>query len=171
MALLGLVYEGDPRLRQKSLKIKSVDEPLRKLAKDMLETMKEAEGVGLAGPQIGVMRRIMVVSIPEGSQGEGEPEIELVLVNPEIVKAQGREIGAEGCLSIPGWVGDVPRADRVTIKGVDLNNRAVRMKAEGYLARVLQHEVDHLDGILFIDRVEDKSTLRMVDDAEDIPAD
>ncbi len=172
MALLDLVYEGDPRLRQKALKIRSADESLRALSIDMLETMKHASGVGLAGPQIGVMRRIIVVNIPEGGQGEGEPEIEMAVLNPEIVKFQGREIAPEGCLSIPGWIGDVPRADRITVKGLDLNNRPIRIKAEGYLARVLQHEVDHLDGILFIDRVEDKSTLRMVDeDDEEMPAD
>lgn len=167
MALLDVLIEGDPRLRQKALKIRSVDDSLRKLAKDMHETMRDAPGVGLAGPQIGVMRRIIVVHVPEGYQGEGEPELSLTLVNPEIVKAQGRDVGTEGCLSIPGWVGDVPRADRVTVKAMDLTNRDIRIKANGFLARVLQHEVDHLDGILFVDRIEDKSTLRPVEDDDD----
>jgi peptide deformylase len=177
MAILEVLLEGDPRLRQKALKIRAVDDSLRKLARDMHETMNDAPGVGLAGPQIGVMRRIIVVHVPEGYQGEGEPELSMTLVNPEIVKAHGREVGPEACLSIPGWVGDVPRAERITVKAIDLDNKEIRLKADGFLARVLQHEVDHLDGILYIDRVEDKSTLRPVTDDEDededesIPAD
>ena len=175
MAKLEVLLEGDPRLRQKALKIRAVDDSLRKLARDMHETMNEESGVGLAGPQIGVMRRIIVVHVPEGYGDEKQPEVTMTLVNPEIVKAQGREVGPEACLSIPGWVGDVPRAVRVTVKAIDLNNREVRIKADGIFARILQHEVDHLDGILYIDRIEDKSTLRPVEDDEDedesIPAD
>jgi peptide deformylase len=175
MATLEVLLEGDPRLRQKALKIRAVDDGLRKLARDMHETMAEESGVGLAGPQVGVMRRIIVVHVPEAYGDEKQPEISMTLINPEIVKAQGREIGPEACLSIPGWVGDVPRAQRITVKAMDLNNREVRLKANGILARILQHEVDHLDGILYIDRVEDKSTLRQVTDDEDedesIPAD
>jgi peptide deformylase len=173
MAKLEVLLEGDPRLRQKALKIRMVDDSLRKLARDMHETMNTERGVGLAGPQIGVLRRIIVVHVPEDYGEEGQPEVRLTLVNPEIVKAHGREVGPEACLSIPGWVGDVPRAERITVKGMDLNNRDVRLKADGILARILQHEVDHLDGILYIDRVEDKSTLRQVEDEEDesIPAD
>jgi peptide deformylase len=167
MAILDIVLEGDPRLRQKALKIRAVDESIRRLARDMHETMDAAPGVGLAGPQVGVMRRIIVVHVPEGYEGEGEPEIRMTLVNPEILKAQGREIDTEGCLSIPGWVGDVPRAQRITVRAMDLDNRVIRFKAEGFLARVIQHEVDHLDGILFIDRVEDPTTLRRVTEAEE----
>ncbi|MER3437203.1 MAG: peptide deformylase [Chloroflexota bacterium] len=167
MAILDIVLEGDPRLRQKALKIRAVDESIRRLARDMHETMDAAPGVGLAGPQVGVMRRIIVVHVPEGYQGEDEPEIRMTLVNPEILKAQGREIDTEGCLSIPGWVGDVPRAQRITVRAMDLDNRVIRFKAEGFLARVIQHEVDHLDGILFIDRVEDPTTLRRVTEAEE----
>jgi peptide deformylase len=175
MAELGILLEGDPRLRQKALKIRAVDDGLRKLARDMHETMRVAKGVGLAGPQIGVMRRIIAVHVPEGYGEEKQPEVTLTLVNPEIVKSQGREVAAEACLSIPGWVGDVPRATRITVKAIDLSNREIRLKAEGILARVLQHEVDHLDGILYVDRVEDRSTLRQVEDEEEedesIPAD
>lgn len=167
MAELKILLEGDPRLRQKATKVRAVDDGLRTLARDMHETIGVAHGVGLAGPQIGVMRRIIAVHLPEGYQGEGEPEISMTLVNPEIVKSQGREVGVEGCLSIPGWIGDVPRAERVTVKAIDLNNREIRIKAEGTLARVLQHEVDHLDGILYLDRVEDKSTIRQVSDEDD----
>lgn len=167
MAALEILVEGDSRLRQKATKIRAVDDSLRRLARDMHETIGVANGVGLAGPQIGVMRRIIAIHLPEGYQNEGAPELSMTLVNPEIVKAQGREIGVEGCLSIPGWIGEVPRAERVTVKGIDLNNKEVRIKADGILARVLQHEVDHLDGVLYVDRVEDRSTLRQVPEDED----
>ncbi len=162
MAILEIVLEGDPRLRQKATKIRQVDDSLRKLAQDMHETMLDAPGVGLAAPQVGVPRRLIVVHVPEGYEEEDAPGLTLTLVNPEIVKAQGRELGLEGCLSIPGWVGEVPRFDAVTVKALNLDNRDVRIKAHGYAARVLQHEIDHLDGILFVDRVEDKSTLQRV---------
>jgi peptide deformylase len=167
MAILDLVYEGDPRLRQKAQRIRTVDEGLLKLAEDMHETMHAAPGVGLAGPQIGVMRRIVVIYLPENYEEDGDPELSLTLINPEIIKMQGRDVGTEGCLSIPGWVGDVPRATKITVRSTDIDGRQFRFKAEGILARVVQHEVDHLDGILYIDRVEDKSTLRQVKDEEE----
>ena len=170
MALLEIVLEGDKRLRQKATKVRSVDESLRKLAADMHETMLDAPGVGLAAPQVGVMRRLIVVNVPEDYEEEGEPATVLTLVNPEIVRAQGREVGTEGCLSIPGWIGDVPRSDAITVKAMDLNNKDIRLKARGFVARVLQHEIDHLDGILFVDRIEDKTTLRRPEapDEEDV---
>lgn len=167
MAILPIVLEGDPRLRQKASRIRHVDDSLRKLAADMHETMDDAPGVGLAGPQVGVMRRIIVVHVPGEYLGEGEEDIRTTLINPEIVKGHGREVATEGCLSIPGWVGDVPRWESITVKAMNLDNKEVRIKAQGYYARVIQHEVDHLDGILFVDRVEDKSTLREVKDAEE----
>jgi peptide deformylase len=168
MAILPIVQEGDPRLRQKAMKIRSADVSLRQLAADMHATMDDAPGVGLAGPQIGVMRRIIVVHVPGEYVGEGESDIRVTLLNPEIIKGYGREVATEGCLSIPGWVGDVPRYESITVKAMDLNNRDIRIKAQGYYARVIQHEVDHLDGILFVDRVEDKSTLREVVEEEEI---
>jgi peptide deformylase len=166
MAMLEIILEGDPRLRQKATKIRTVDAGLRKLAADMKETMIAAPGLGLAGPQIGVMRRLIVVNIPAGHETEDDPEVDLALVNPEIVKAQGREVGQEGCLSIPGWIADVPRAESVTVKAIDLNNKPVRLKLRGLPARVVQHEIDHLDGILYLDRVEDKSTIQRVPEEE-----
>ena len=169
MAQLDIITEGDPRLRQKAIKIRGVDPSLRKLADDMHETMDVAPGIGLAGPQIGVMRRIIVIHLPEDYEEEGDPDIRLTLLNPEIVKSHGREVGPEGCLSIPGWYGEVPRAYSVTVKANDLDNRPIRIKAEGVLARVLQHEIDHLDGILFLDRVEDKSTIRRQRDEDILP--
>ena len=164
MAILDIIFEGDPRLRQKATKIRAVDDALRRLAADMHETMRESSGVGLAAPQVGVSRRLIVVHVPENFEQEGDPATTLSLVNPEIIKAHGRVLACEGCLSIPGWVGEVPRAEQVTVKAIDLTNRPVRIKARGWVARVLQHEVDHLDGILYVDRVEDKSTLRRVPD-------
>jgi peptide deformylase len=171
MPLLDILLEGDPRLRQKATRIRSVDDSLRKLAADMFETMHAAPGVGLAAPQIGVMRRLIVVHVPENHDKEGEPAVTLALVNPEIVRQHGRAFGYEGCLSIPGWTAEVPRAETVTVKGIDLDNKPVRIKAKGWTARVLQHEIDHLDGILFLDRVEDKSTIQPIpEDADEAAA-
>jgi peptide deformylase len=166
MALLRILIEGDPRLREKATKIRSADDSLRKLAADMHETMDDAPGVGLAGPQVGVMRRIIVVHVPGEYQGEGEPDVRMTLLNPEIVKAHGEVVDREGCLSIPQWVADVPRAEVVTVKAMDLDNKNIRIKANGWLARVLQHEIDHLDGILFLDRVVDKDSIMRVEDLE-----
>jgi len=162
MAILEIVLEGDARLRQKATRIRHVDDDLRRLAADMHETMLAAPGIGLAAPQIGITRRLIVVHVPENYDVDGEPATTLALVNPEIVKAQGRIVGQEGCLSIPGWIGDVPRADAITVKAIDLDNKPVRLKVKNYVARVLQHEIDHLDGILFVDRIEDRSTLRRI---------
>ena len=166
MAILDIVLEGDPRLRQKATKIRTVDDSLRRLAADMHETMVAAPGVGLAAPQVGITRRLVVVNVPEGYEREGEPAVVLTLVNPEIVKAHGRVLGLEGCLSIPGWVGEVPRSEVITVKAMDLDNRPLRLKARDMVARVIQHEIDHLDGILFLDRIEDRSTLRRLPDDE-----
>jgi peptide deformylase len=167
MALLDIVLEGDPILRRKASAIRNVDASIRKLAADMRETMLDAPGVGLAAPQIGVPLRLITVHVPAGYDYDDDPEHDFALINPEIIKSGGRVLGYEGCLSIPGWTGEVPRYDRLLVKGIGLDNRPVRIKAEGWLARVLQHEIDHLDGILFIDRVEDKSTIREVPDDDE----
>ena len=166
MARLEIVLEGDPRLRRKANRVRQVDAGTRRLAEDMRETMLEAPGLGLAAPQVGVPLRLIVVHVPD-DYDEETPGVDLTLVNPELVKGQGRQVGPEGCLSVPGWVADVPRFASITVKGMDLNNRDVRIKAKGILARILQHEIDHLDGILYLDRIEDRSTLRRVPDDED----
>lgn len=163
MAILPIVLEGDPRLRRKAAKVRVVDDRLRKIAEDMFETMLDAPGVGLAGPQVGIMERIIVVSVPGDYIAEDAEDVDLVLFNPEIVRADGQETGTEGCLSIPGIIGDVPRFTRVTIKAMDIDGHPVRFKADDYVARVLQHEIDHLEGILFVDRVVDKTTIRAAD--------
>jgi len=167
MAVRTIITEGDPRLRQKSLRIRTVDDEVRRLAQDLWDTVRAARGLGLAAPQIGVLRRIIVVSIPPDYVEEGDPGVELTLINPEIVRASGRQVGLEGCLSIPGWYGEVPRFMHVTVKALDLDGREVRIKGSGLSARVLQHEIDPLVGILFIDRLEDRSTLRYIPDEEE----
>lgn len=169
MALLKILLEGDPRLRQKALKIRHPEESLKSLADDMHETMDAAPGVGLAGPQVGVMRRIIVVHVSEDYLDEGSPDMRMTLLNPEIVKGHGEEYGQEGCLSIPGWVGEVRRMSTITVKAMDLDGRNVRIKADGWLARILQHEIDHLDGILFVDRMEEGAELEPDEDPEDLP--
>jgi len=155
MAILDIVIEGDPVLRKKAIKVRRADDGIRALANDMYETMLDAPGVGLAAPQIGKSIRLIVVHVPEDEE-DGTPEVSLKLLNPEIIKSHGSQTGPEGCLSIPGWAGDVERSAHVTVKGFDVDNKPVRIKASGYLAVVLQHEIDHLDGILFPDRIEDK---------------
>ena len=167
MALLDIVLEGHPVLRRKASAIRTVDASIRRLAADMRETMLDAPGVGLAAPQVGVPLRLITVHVPAGYELDDDPEHDFALINPEIVKSSGRVLGYEGCLSIPGWTGEVPRFDRLTVKGIGLDNRPMRFKAEGWLARVLQHEIDHLDGILFLDRVEDRSTIREIPEDED----
>ncbi|CCF83861.1 polypeptide deformylase [Nitrolancea hollandica Lb] len=167
MPVMKIITEEDSRLREKSIKVRKVDDELRRLAASMRETMDAAKGVGLAAPQVGILRRIIVVGVPAGMDHEDDPAVDLALVNPEIVRASGRQVGPEGCLSIPNWVGDVPRWMNVTVKARDLDDKEVRIKARGYLARVLQHEIDHLDGVLFVDRIEDRSTMRYITEEEE----
>ena len=167
MAILDIVLEGDPRLRQRATKIRQVDERLRRIAADMHETMDDAPGVGLAGPQVGVMERIIVVHVPGDYIAEGAEDVRYTLINPEIIRAGGEETATEGCLSIPLWIGDVPRYTSIKVKATDLDGRSIRIKAEDWVARVIQHEIDHLDGILFLDRVVDKSTIRRADPETD----
>ncbi len=148
MAVRGIRIMGDPVLRQKAEPLRAVDEDIRRLIKDMFETMYEADGVGLAAPQVGVSQRIIVV---DPHEQDVKP---FGLVNPVIVQsADDVERGEEGCLSIPGLKDIVERPAAVVVEALDAEGKPVRIEAEGLLARVLQHEVDHLDGILFIDRV------------------
>lgn len=154
MALLNIVKDPDPVLRKKAVKLRKADDGIRKLAEDMWETMLDAPGVGLAAPQIGKSIRLITVHVPADEE-DGTEEQSYILLNPEIVKSHGEQFGAEGCLSIPGIAGNVKRFQNITVKAIDLDNKPVRIKAEGYLAVVLQHEIDHLDGVLFTDLVED----------------
>ena len=166
MAHLKVITEPDPRyarpsdrLRQKSEPVTSFDDSLRKLAADMHQTMAEEHGVGLAAPQVGILQRMVVIHIPEDYGEEGDPEQILTLVNPEILKAGGRELDFEGCLSFPDLIGEVPRYGWVNVRTQDEYGKSRRFKARGILARVIQHEIDHLDGVLFFDRMDDWTTL------------
>jgi peptide deformylase len=136
------------------------------LAERMLETMRQANGVGLAAPQVGVSQRLFVAELPEDEE-KNQPRQTYILFNPEIVKVRGEQIGYEGCLSIPGYIGEVARHEQVAIKGLDERGRPVRLRAEGYLARVFQHEIDHLDGILYTDRLTDPNTFQPVEVGEE----
>jgi len=148
MARLEVKYVGDPILRTVAKPVEAIDDDLRKLAEDMLETMYAEEGVGLAAPQIGLDKRLIVV---DAQEEELQP---FALVNPSVVEAsEETERAEEGCLSLPGLKELVERPVRVTVEALNLDGEAVRIEADGLLSRILQHEVDHLDGILFVDRV------------------
>ncbi|MGE5530379.1 MAG: peptide deformylase [Patescibacteria group bacterium] len=145
MAVLQIVTEGHPVLRRKAKPVGKLTKRLAKLARDMIETMYEAKGVGLAAPQVDVPERLIVVDVGQGL---------VVLFNPAIARAEGSERDVEACLSIPGRSGYVTRAARVVVEGMNRQGRLERVEASGYFARALQHEIDHLDGILFIDRLD-----------------
>jgi peptide deformylase len=149
-------------LRSKSRKVQQVTPKLATFAQQMLEAMREANGVGLAAPQVGVLQRFFVVELPEDEENNLPAET-YILFNPVIVKGRGEQVGTEGCLSIPGYAGEVARKEQIVIDSLDESGQAVRYKAEGYLARVFQHEIDHLDGILYTDRLTDPSTFRPVE--------
>lgn len=144
----------------KSIKVKRIDQSVRGLVDDMIETMRTAEGVGLAAPQIGVLLRVIVA---EWTEDESEEVHQQVLINPEILSKDGQWMAEEGCLSIPGYIGTVPRAERVVVKGKNRSGKDVRLKTDGKLAHILQHEIDHLDGILFIDYLESMDDLEKVE--------
>lgn len=149
-------------LRSKSRKVQKVTPRLVAFAKQMLETMRNANGVGLAAPQVGRLQRLFVVELPEDEENN-EPQQTYIVFNPEIIKGRGEQIGYEGCLSIPGYIGEVARNEQITVEGLNEKGRPVRLKAEGYLARVFQHEIDHLDGILYTDRLTDPDTFQPVE--------
>ena len=166
MSDLEIYTVDDPRqlavLRSKSRKVQAVTPSLVALAQEMLETMRNANGVGLAAPQIGVTQRLFVAELPEDEEAN-QPQLTVILFNPEIIKGRGEQVGFEGCLSIPGYVGEVARYEQVVVKGLDEMGKAVRHRVEGYLARVFQHEIDHLDGILYTDRLTDPETFQPVE--------
>lgn len=138
---------GDPVLREKAARVGEIDDRVRALVEDLIETMYDADGVGLAAPQVGVPLRVFVYDIRD-------PEIEAgVLINPEIVTTDGSAKDEEGCLSLPGLTEIVERPESVVLRGLDAEGNEVEISADGLLGRCLQHEYDHLDGVLFIDRV------------------
>lgn len=157
MALLDIVTIGDPRdavLRRQADRVREFGPDLHQLLDDMVETMREAPGVGLAAPQIGISKRIAVIEYPED---EDDPENTMrvfELINPEIIRTKGSEVGQEGCLSMPGLAADVDRATYVLVRAQDRMGNEVRFKAYDWLARIFQHEIDHLFGRLMTDNAE-----------------
>ncbi|QBD80232.1 peptide deformylase [Ktedonosporobacter rubrisoli] len=154
MSIRKIITTENPILRRKAKKVHRFDPSLQKLVDDMFETMYAANGVGLAAPQIAQSIRVFVAAYEDHK---------VAVFNPEIVKAEGEEVGTEGCLSIPGYVGEnIRRASKVLVKGQDVRGKPIRVPAEGWFARVLQHEIDHLDGVLFLDRLDRPEDLREV---------
>ncbi|MFC4775492.1 peptide deformylase [Paenibacillus sp. GCM10023252] len=147
MAIRLIVQDPDPVLREIAKEVTKFNSNLHKLLKDMAETMYDAEGVGLAAPQIGITKRVIVVDV-------GDEHGLIEMVNPEIIEQDGEQFGPEGCLSITNLNGDVRRAERVVVKGQDRDGNPITVEATGFLARAFQHEVDHLNGILFTDLAE-----------------
>jgi peptide deformylase len=148
-----IVVVEDRRLRTKCPRVPKVDDSTRKLIDDMVDTMRDAPGIGLAAPQVGVLLRVIVAEVDDQLHA---------LVNPEIIRAEGEQVADEGCLSIPGYVGEVKRFERVVVKAKNRAGKDVRVRGEGLLARCLQHEIDHIDGILFTDRLTSPDSLRKV---------
>ncbi len=151
------IYElTEDVLRQKAKKVSIIDKSIQKLIDDMIETMHQSKGVGLAAPQIGIPLRVVVLKMPE-------EEEHIVLINPEVVKRSGEREIAEACLSVPGYSGEIKRAEKVTVKGLDRKGQKIRIKATGLMAQALEHELDHLNGTLYIDHLEDESKLHKIE--------
>ena len=160
MALLPIVNLPDPILRRKAKPVTKFDKDLQTLIDNMIETMREAPGVGLAAPQINISQQLAVIEYAEGEDEEEEnedappiPKKLYVIINPEIIKASEEKVmGIEGCLSIPGLHGEVERHEAIQIKALNRHGSPVKLKVDGWTARIFQHEIDHLNGVLFTDR-------------------
>ncbi|MDD5832472.1 MAG: peptide deformylase [Clostridiales bacterium] len=163
MAIREIRKEGDPILRKECKPVKEMTDRTRELIGDMFDTMYEAEGVGLAGPQVGILKRIFVVDVG------GEEPAPFVFINPEIIEMSGEQTGSEGCLSVPGYQGEVTRAEHVKIRALDENMEEFELEADGFFARAIQHEEDHLHGTLYIDKVNGELTdlSKMYDEEEE----
>lgn len=145
MAIRKIRHEGDPILRKKSKTVVEMNERTKELIEDMIETMQEAEGAGLAAPQVGILKRIFIVDVDESGP--------IVMINPEIIQTDGCQVGEEGCLSIPGYFSEVERPNYVKVKFQNIDMEEVIMEGEELFARAVLHENDHLNGILFVDRL------------------
>ena len=148
-------FPKDPALAQKAKRVSRIDKSIQRLIDDMIETMQQAHGVGLAAPQVGVSLRVVVLQMPD----EGP----IAIINPEIVKCTGEQEVTEGCLSVPGYYGELKRSASVTVKGLDRQGKLTRIKATGLMAEALEHEIDHLNGILYINRIENQDNLHRVE--------
>ncbi len=158
MAIRPIRIVPDPVLRQKAKRVRNIDDYVHTLITDMIETMHEASGVGLAAPQVGVPLRVIVIGLPE--------QEDFALINPEVVRRKGERVVTEGCLSIPGYIGQLKRAETVTVKGRDTEGKEVRLKADELLAQALEHEIDHVNGVLYVDRLESEDDLRKIEPEE-----
>ncbi len=172
MAVLDVITVGDERLREQSRDIDEITPEIAALIDDMVETLHANNGVGLAAVQVAELLRLVIVELPEASDEDEEPlpgsGKRYVVLNPEIVKSSKEtDVGLEGCLSIPGYVGEVERADWVVVRGRDEHNRPFRLRATGFLARVFQHEIDHTNGGLYIDRLTGVDRMWPVEEGEE----
>lgn len=165
MALLPIVKYPNEILRRKTQPVKEITDETQKLIDNMLETLRDAPGVGLAAPQVNVSLRIAVIEYSEGEEFDDEdlppaPKKLYTLINPEITRTSTETLmGSEGCLSMPGLIADVERAESVTVTALNRRGQPVKIKASGWLARIFQHEIDHLDGVLFTDRAKEVRSL------------
>ena len=166
MAVRPIRMLGDPVLRQKAKRVPKIDASVQTLVDDMIETMRDAPGVGLAANQVGVSLRVIVIEVPEEREeedGAAERPLQrrlLTLINPQIVKRSGQRLLEEGCLSIPGYKAEVSRSVSVTVKGLNRDGKEVRVKAkDDLLAEALEHEIDHLNGVLYVDQLESMDQL------------
>jgi peptide deformylase len=156
MAVLPIRVLPDPVLRQRAKRVKAIDGSIKKLVADMIETLHADPGrAGLAAPQVGVSLRVIVIGITEGE--------DIVLINPEIVRRKGERMVTEGCLSVPGFFGVINRAESVRAKGLDVKGKEVKIKADELLAQALEHEIDHLNGVLYTDHVEGADKLYKIE--------
>lgn len=146
MAIRNIRKNGDEILRKKSRKVEKVDEKIKELVKDMLETMYKNNGVGLAAPQVGILKRVVVIDLYDNNGP-------IVLINPEIIKEKGEQEVEEGCLSFPNQFAKIIRPAEVTVKALDEDGKEIKIKAKELLAQAISHEVDHLEGILFVDKI------------------
>ncbi len=158
MAIIPIRVAPDPVLRQKAKRISSIDGSIHRLISDMIETMHDAHGVGLAAPQVGIPLQVIVIGLPE--------QEEIALINPQIVRRRGERLVNEGCLSVPGYMGQLKRYESVTVKGRDPNGKEIRIKADELLAQALEHEIDHINGVLYVDRLESMDDLRKIEPEE-----
>ena len=148
MAIRNLRYDGDEILSKRSREIEVIDEKIKELAKDMIDTMHKYDGVGLAGPQVGILKRIIVIDLYE----EG---MQFTLINPVIISEKGEQLVDEGCLSFPNKFGKVRRPKEVVVEALDIDGKKVKLKAKDLLAQALCHEIDHLNGVVFVSKVEE----------------
>jgi len=161
MAVMPVIKMGNPLLHRKAKKVSKIDGSIQKLIDDMVETMHDVGGAGLAAPQVGVPLQVVVIQLPD------EEDV-ITLINPEVVKiSEETEMMMEGCLSLPGYNGDVKRSTSITVKARDRQGKPIRIKGEGLLAQVLQHETDHINGIVFVDHLESIDELRKNEEDEE----